>query len=301
MVGYMDEETTRRELVEKALREAGWPVVDYVSGRKYGTVAVKEYVTAHGPADYVLFQNGEAFAAVEAKKLGLGPQNVLVQAQRYAKGFRDGSFTFGEFHLPFIYSTNGKKFWFQDLRMENSRSREVMKFHTPTALRDFLNHDELKAIEWLEANPNDIEFLRNYQREAIDAIEYALRHRKRKMLLAMATGTGKTFVAVSLCYRLLKSGSAKRILFLVDRRALAAQAVGAFASFEPEPGLKFDRIYEVYSQRFRREDMPEEYKFDPNVLPTEYLINPQSHHTFVYICTIQRMSCLLYTSDAADE
>ena len=78
MTGNMDEETTRRELVEKALREAGWPVVDYVNGRKYGTVAVREYATVHGPADYILFHNGDALAAVEVKRLGLGPQNVLV-------------------------------------------------------------------------------------------------------------------------------------------------------------------------------------------------------------------------------
>jgi len=67
----------------------------------------------------------------------------------------------------------------------------------------------------------------------------------------------------------------RRILFLVDRRALAAQAVRAFASFEPEPGLKFDKIYEVYSQRFQREDFGEDEKFDPKVLPSSYLLQPK--------------------------
>ena len=62
---------------------------------------------------------------------------------------------------------------------------------------------------------------------------------------------------VNQVYRLMKSEVAKRVLFLVDRRALAAQAVRAFSSFEPEPGLKFDKIYEVYSQRFQREDFDE--------------------------------------------
>jgi type I restriction enzyme R subunit len=289
-----DEDITRVFLIEKELRDAGWPVVDYVRGKKYETVSVKEYPTTAGPADYILFNNGLALAIVEAKRLGLGPQNVLVQAQRYARGFREGNLTFGDFHVPFIYSTNGKIFWFQDLRSVNSRSRKVAKFHTPMALVEFLSHDKAGCVEWLDTHPLDIPFLRPYQIESIDAIEHALRSEKRKMLLAMATGTGKTFVAVSLIYRLLKSGFTKRILFLVDRRALAAQAVGVFASFEPEPGLKFDRIYEVYSQRFRREDMPEEYKFDPNVMPTEYLTNPQAHHTFVYVCTIQRMRINLF-------
>ena len=75
--------------------------------------------------------------------------------------------------------------------------------------------------------------LRPYQIEANAAIEQAIADRKRQMLVAMATGTGKTFTTVNEIYRLMKSGVARRVLFLVDRRALAAQAVRAFASFEP--------------------------------------------------------------------
>jgi len=99
----------------------------------------------------------------------------------------------------------------------------------------------------------------------------------------------------------MKSGVARRILFLVDRRALAAQAVNAFAAFEPEPGLKFDKIYEVYSQRFRREDLGEEEKFDAKVLPASYLLDPQPGHAFVYVCTIQRMAINLFGHQAAFE
>lgn len=92
------------------------------------------------------------------------------------------------------------------------------------------------------------------------------------MLVAMATGTGKTWTLVNEVYRLLESGVGKRILFLVDRRALAAQAVRTFTSFEPEPNRKFNKLYEVYSQRFQREDMDE--AFDPKVLPRSYLESP---------------------------
>jgi type I restriction enzyme R subunit len=98
---------------------------------------------------------------------------------------------------------------------------------------------------------------RPYQVEANDSIKKAVADRKRLMLVAMATGTGKIFTLVNQVYRLMKSGVGQRILFLVDRRALAAQAVRAFASFEPEPGLKFDKIYEVYSQRFQGGDFDE--------------------------------------------
>ena len=118
------------------------------------------------------------------------------------------------------------------------------------------------------------------------------------MLVAMATGTGKTFTMVNQVYRLMKSEAAKRILFLVDRRALAAQAVRAFASHEAEPGLKFDKIYEVYSQRFQRDDFGEDEKFDPKVLPKSYLETPQTGHAFLYISTIQRMAINLFGRQA---
>ena len=118
------------------------------------------------------------------------------------------------------------------------------------------------------------------------------------MLVAMATGTGKTFTLVNEVYRLMKSGVGHRILFLVDRRALAAQAVRAFASFEPEPGLKFNKIYSVYHQSFQREDFDEDEKFDPSLLPSSYLLEPKQGDAFVYICTIQRMTINLFGRNA---
>ena len=116
------------------------------------------------------------------------------------------------------------------------------------------------------------------------------------MLVTMATGTGKTLMTVNEIYRLMKSGVARRVLFLVDRRALAAQAVRAFASFEAEPGLKFDKIYPVYSQRFQQEDFEDEAQFDPNVMPNSLLTDPKPGDAFVYVCTIQRMSINLFGS-----
>jgi len=114
----------------------------------------------------------------------------------------------------------------------------------------------------------------------------------------MATGTGKTFTLVSSIYRLLKSGYARRILFLVDRRALAAQTVSALSAFQTPEGLKLDRDYEVYSQRFRREELEDGSSFDPKVLPEEYLTNPREAHTFIYVSTIQRMAVNLLGKDA---
>lgn len=113
-------------------------------------------------------------------------------------------------------------------------------------------------------------------------------------MLAMATGSGKTFTTVSMVYRLIKSGYARRILFLVDRRALAAQASQAFASFITPSGNKFNQEYEVFSQRFKKEDFEEGEKFDIGVMSNEYLTAPSTGHTFVYVATIQRMAINLF-------
>jgi len=311
----LTERQTRKLLIDKLLKESGWFVLPYdkftnISAQQFQSLltknncsgfAVEEYPTATGPADYILVVDGRGLAALEGKKLSIGPQNVLEQSKRYAKGFQNGSFGFGDYHLPFVYSTNGKIVWFQDLRNSLNRAREITKFHRPEALREFLTINKESAEDWLKNNPVNQPELRYYQKEAIERIEEATVNRKRNMLIAMATGTGKTFTIVNLIYRLMKSGYAKRILFLVDRRALAAQAVTTLSSFEAEPGLKFDQIYEVYSQRFKREDLEEGMKFDLKVLPAEYLTNPQSKHSFVYVCTIQRMRINLFGQEGMFE
>ena len=94
--------------------------------------------------------------------------------------------------------------------------------------------------------------LRPYQRDCIVAVEGAIASGKRDLMVAMATGTGKTFLTVAQIYRLLESKLARRILFLVDRKALAAQAVREFNAFNTPKGNKFTKEYEVYSQRFQR-------------------------------------------------
>lgn len=258
----INEQTTRRRLIDVALRHAGWdPIIPYDEQTPRAVVVMTEYPTAEGPADYVLFHNGEPLAIVEAKRRATGAQNVLKQAQRYASGLTDSPFNFHGYGVPFAYSSDGDTIWFQDLRDARSRSRQVRKFHTPSALREMLQREVTMSLDWLRNTPVNHPLLRPYQREAIESIEQALAQGRRKLLVAMATGTGKTLTAIALLYRLMKSGYARRVLFLVDRRALAAQAVLAFAHFEAEPGLKFDRVYEVYSQRFHRNDL-EAQSFD---------------------------------------
>jgi type I restriction enzyme, R subunit len=289
---------TRKRLIDAKLETAGWRVVLFEPGyplSKLNACAIEEYPTEHGPADYALSLDGGIVGIVEAKKLSLGPQNVLLQAERYSKGLAESPFQFRGYRVPFLFSTNGEVIWHHDIRHELNRSHQVARFHTPDALQEFLQRDFEAAYAQLAATPNAHVKLRPYQREANAAIESALEKRKREMLVAMATGTGKTFTMVNEVFRLMQSGVAQRILFLVDRRALAAQA---FASFEARPGLKFDQIYEVYSQRFHREDFGEEDKFDPKVLPGSYLLKPSSRQAFVYVSTIQRMTINLLGRNA---
>ena len=289
---------TRKEYIDKLLTHSGWgPVAPFSEGKKFERGAIEEHPTENGPSDYALFHVSKPMAIVEGKKVAVGPQNVLQQAQRYAKGFQNSPFRFSEYRIPFVYSTNGKVIWFQDLRHPLNRSRDIAAIHTPDALVNILGKDEDAATRWLNEHPVDNPRLYPFQKEAIQEIEKAIIDRKRNMLVAMATGTGKTFTTVNLIYRLMKSGYAKRILFLVDRKALAAQAVSSLAAFEPESGLKFDKIYEVYSQKFQKEDFDEDNPYNPKVLPNEYLTEPKSRDAFVYVCTIQRMRMNLFGNE----
>ena len=112
----ISEAKTRQEFIDKALRKAGWdPIVPFQPGIKCNHGSVEEYPTKNGPADYILFSKGIPLACVEGKKVRIGPQNVLQQAKRYARGFEGGPHSFGGYNLPFVYSTNGKIIWFQDL------------------------------------------------------------------------------------------------------------------------------------------------------------------------------------------
>lgn len=293
---------TRRQLIDPKLEGAGWTVAASGPARPAnpaGHYAWTEYPGANGPADYALASGGTVLGIVEAKRLTLSPQGVLTQAGRYARGLPPGPFDYHGLRVPFLYSTNGEVIWFHDVRHPLNRSRKVSTFHTPAALQELLGRNFDAALAALTGDTRWHPRLRPYQIEANQALEQAIARRKRLMLLAMATGTGKTFTMVNEAYRLMKSGAGRRILFLVDRRALAAQAVRAFAAFEPEPGLKFDQVYEVYSQRFHRDDFGEEEKFDPKVLPASYLTGPKPGHAFVYVSTIQRMAINLFGRQAA--
>ncbi len=295
---------TRKERIDRKLKSLNppWKIIKYSDGldtKVLQRCAVEEYPTANGPADYALFVKGRLLGIIEAKKVGVGPYNVLEQAKRYARGVFQGIGNWDGYRVPFLYATNGEVIWHIDVRDEKNLSRQLFHFHTAEALEEFLENDGTNQYAHLKDTPIDIEGIRPYQEKAIEAIETAISQGKRAMLVAMATGTGKTFLTVSQIYRFLQAKCVRRVLFLVDRRALAAQAVREFASFNTPGGNKFDQEYEVYSQRFRREDFDDDKPFDPKVLPNAYLTAPQASHTFVYVSTIQRMAINLFGFESA--
>lgn len=303
-MGKESETVTRRNRINVQLRNLNWQVIPYQEHLDTTALqchAVEEYPTATGKADYGLFVNGQLLGIIEAKRLTVGSVSALEQAKRYSKGAFEGVGSWRGYRVPFLFSSNGELVYFLDVRLENNVARELTTFYTPSALAELYKRNYEDAYDWLQTSAiSENPRLRPYQTEAISATEAAIIKGKRALLVAMATGTGKTFCIVSQIYRLLVSKTVKRVLFLVDRRALAAQAVRAFASFDTPRGNKFNQEYEVYHQQFKREDFGEEEKFNSQILPNSYLTNPNENHTFVYVATIQRMKLNLFGNNAID-
>ncbi len=164
---------TRKTRIDPRLDAVGW------KGPKGAATSracrTEEAPTAHGPADYALWLDGHIVAVVEAKKLTVGPQNVLTQAARYSQGIQQSPYNFDGHRAPFLYATNGEVTWFHDVRHPLNRSRRVADFHTPDALRELLARDSDAAAAKLLATPNTHPRLRPYQIAANVAVEQARR------------------------------------------------------------------------------------------------------------------------------
>ncbi len=304
MLANYKEKETRKDIIDKKLANSGWKILrEGKTIPKDGTFAVEEYPTQSGNADYVLVIDNDIVGIVEAKKSTDPVYSVLAQAQRYSRDIEGTNYDFNSFKVPFIYSTNGRDVYFQDLRDENSRSRRILTFHTPQALLEFLDFDYVRPKQWLLDNAIEQSYmynlekapkpLRYYQKDAVLSIETSLQKNKQKMLLAMSTGTGKTEVIIALLYRMLKSGMFRRILFLVDRIELANQALGRLASFEPEPGQKFDRIYEVFCRRNPEGEEWKSMNINTRLIPESKISTPKPNDAHVFVATIQSMYRLL--------
>lgn len=161
---------TRKDRIDPILDALGWKKQRVPNG----PYRIEEYETDNGPADYALCCDGRVLGIVEAKRLTLGPQNALTQAERYSRGATANPFDFAGLHVPFLYSTNGEVIWFHDIRCPRDTSRRVACFHSPAALLDMLSRDFDGACAKLNALPHDDKYLWSFQIEANKSIEDAI-------------------------------------------------------------------------------------------------------------------------------
>jgi type I restriction enzyme R subunit len=288
-------EAQAREEIDRLLQAAGWHVCDFGSHDISKPCAIREFPlkSGHGEADYLLYLYGKAVGVIEAKKVGHTLKGIEPQSAKYTTGLPD-ELPAWERPLPFAYESTGKETQFTNNLDPQPRSRPVFAFHQPDGLaklldlaadqvadtegeylpkaRTFLarmhNMPELKDDLW---PPKDI---------AIANLEQSLRENRPRALIQMATGSGKTLLAIVQTYRLLKFAGAKRILFLVDRGNLADQTYKEFSQYtSPYNNYKFTEEYIVQ-------------RLTSNTLDTT---------ARVCISTIQRMYSMLRGQELTEE
>jgi len=244
----------RHSKINPKLISAGWNIQDYKTANVHASkgVAVEYFQMGKvvGEADYILFVNGIAIGVVEAKKEGvtlIGKEN---QTKGYAEGFPE-NYRHITLPLPFIYESNGNEVRFTNLWDPKPRSREVFNFHKPETFEEWMKHPKDTLRNRLTKIPCvDNKKLRKVQEEAINNLLSSLAKDNPRSLVQMATGSGKTLMAVNLCNELIEKGKAKRILFLVDRFNLGEQAEQEFQNFEvPGDGRKFTELHNVHLLR----------------------------------------------------
>ncbi len=240
-------EQRSRDTIDDMLRKAGWSVQDIglLNWAAGPGIALREYQTSEGPADYVLFVDRAPVGVIEAKReeKGEGLSGVEVQTE----GYRTAKLKhIDNDPLPFSYESTGTLTYFTDHRDPKPRARRVFCFHRPETFREWLRQDQslrarLHDIPGLERGN-----LRECQFNAINNLEKSFREARPKALIQMATGSGKTYCAITAIYRLLKFANAKRVLFLVDTRNLGEQAEQEFMAYQPDDDKrKFTELYNV--------------------------------------------------------
>ncbi|MDQ3862536.1 MAG: DEAD/DEAH box helicase family protein, partial [Actinomycetota bacterium] len=253
----MEPEARARENIDLQLQECGWQVQNRDELNIYASkgVAVREFaIPGVGEADYLLYADGRAIGVVEAKPEDWTLRGVELQSGGYMSGLPE---SVPAFHrpLPFGYETTGTITQFTNALEPDARSREVFAFHRPEDLVRLarLKTQVRKALE--EMPPLVEKGLWPAQIEAIRNLERSLAQNRPRSLIQMATGSGKTFTAVSSVYRLIKFAGAKRVLFLVDRKNLGTQTLTEFQQYvSPYNGYSFAEEYNVQHLRSNRID-----------------------------------------------
>ncbi|OXA74851.1 type I restriction enzyme, R subunit [Flavobacterium aquidurense] len=267
-------EQIARDNIDKQLILCGWIIQDKkkVNLAAGLGIAIREYQTDIGPADYVLFVDRKAVGIIEAKREEEGlhlTSTVQEQSVQYANAKLR---LLNNDPLPFVYESTGEVTRFTDYRDPKPRSRNVFTFHRPETFNQWLKESKTLRGRLHDIPDLPIDGLRDCQITAITNLEKSFKDQNPKALIQMATGSGKTFTAISFIYRLLKYSKAKRILFLVDTKNLGEQAEGEFRSYTAnEDNRLFTELYGVTR------------------LSSSFIPNDSQ----VYISTIQRMYSIL--------
>lgn len=275
----LESEAQTRCRIDEQLRKVGWEAdtkkLRYSKGTrpiKGRCLAIAEWPTDssagnRGYADYALFIDKQMVAIIEAKAIHKDIPSVIdYQCKEYSRNIRgvDETYqmgTWGNYKVPFTFATNGRPYleqyetksgiWFLDLRRPENVPRALKGWMSPIGMLELLEKDVAAGNQALRKMPYDLLRdkdglnLREYQLKAIQAAENAVIHGRQNILLAMATGTGKTRTVLGMIYRFLKTGRFRRILFLVDRTTLGEQASDVFKEVRLEELMTLDKIYNI--------------------------------------------------------
>ena len=272
-------EAETRYLIDEQFRKVGWEadteLLRYSKGTrpaKGRNIAIAEWPTDstvgnRGYVDYALFVGMQLVATVEAKAIHKDIPSVIdYQCKDYSRNIRSADQeyqvgTWGRYGVPFTFATNGRPYleqydtksgiWFLDLRQPDNAPKALRGWMSPEGIVELLDKDisarnqNLREMSYDLLRDKDGLSLYEYQVRAIKAAEEAIINGQRNVLLAMATGTGKTRTILGMIYRFLKTGRFRRILFLVDRTALGEQAFDVFQEVKPEGLMTLDKIYNI--------------------------------------------------------
>ncbi len=273
----MTPEQKAREHIDALLEAAGWHVCDAKAANIHAGrgVAIREFPlkTGHGFADYLLYVDSKAAGVIEAKKVGSTLSGVEVQSRKYTEGLPEA---LPAWHrpLPFHYQSTGVETRVTNRLDPEPRARNIFAFHRPEGLAKILEQaqDVALAADDLAGHGHALgsdaagtygapqTFLTRLQHMpelvteglwpaqiiAVRNLEESLRLNKPRALIQMATGSGKTFTAISFIYRLIKFAKARRVLFLVDRGNLGDQTLKEFQQYvSPYNNFKFTEEYIV--------------------------------------------------------
>lgn len=269
----LNPEQKARQQIDNELIECGWIIQDKsrINLSEGIGIAIREYQTDVGPADYVLFVNKKPVGIIEAKRAEEGVHISVHEDQ--SEGYARAKLKYCQNDpLPFVYESTGDITKFTDYRDIKPRSRETFSFHKPETFAEWLRDDKSLRTRLHDLPLLSHDGLRDCQITAIVNLEKSFKDAHPKALIQMATGSGKTFTAITAVYRLLKYAKAKRVLFLVDTKNLGEQAEQEFMAYVPnDDNRKFTELYGV--TRLKSSFIPGDNQ--------------------VYISTIQRMYSIL--------